>query len=269
MSKGEGPSDERLKHEANKQCDAELMLQLTAIGVSNDDDTFSKAAYSTFPINGKLQNLKLTDPNRDSIIFALLFPYGVQGWTNVMSKITQIIYKNQNLDLNNKDNEDYDEDNDNEDLDVSAQDIKKHFVSISDNCKFRLAAIEGFSVLHSSGKLFQEYILYAAISIISARLNLVQTHQKQLRVESYKGLRDYVDTIVQKEYCLSGDKKILPASFEGGVRSLSEYYHDSKMIMNFQGMSDLSVTFTANIHLKEITDLIGKIDPSDRPDIIC
>ncbi|KAA6372324.1 MAG: putative ATP-dependent DNA helicase PIF1, partial [Streblomastix strix] len=331
MSKGEGPSDERLKHEANKQCDPELMLQLSnwmaennpyaktfnsmeqkireeqenarqqnrvplqfelkfikkgtgltdkvfclpsaneiaAIGVPNDDDTFSEAAYSTFPINGKLQNLKLTDPNRDSMIFPLLFPYGVQGWTNGMPKITQIIYNNQNLDLNKMDNDDQDEDNDNEDLDIPAQDIQKHFVSLSEYYRFRLAAREGFSALHSSGKLFQEYILYAAISIISARLNWVQTHQKQLRVESYKGLRDYVDTIAQKENCLSGDKIILPASFEGGERSLSEHYHDSMTIMNFKGMADLFVTFTTNIHWKEITDLIGKIDPSDRPDIVC
>ncbi len=51
---------------------------------------------------------------------------------------------------------------------------------------------ELYSSIHLSKKLFHQYIVDSYIKIEAGRLNRIRNNQKQLRVESYQGLYDYI-----------------------------------------------------------------------------
>jgi hypothetical protein len=56
-----------------------------------------------------------------------------------------------------------------------------------------------FSLLHSSGKRFQQYVVDACVKTEGARLNYPRHNQKELRVEQYRGLLDAVEAKAENQ----------------------------------------------------------------------
>jgi len=44
------------------------------------------------------------------------------------------------------------------------------------------------------GRLFQQWLVDSYVKIEKDRLNYCKDHQKELRTETYQGLRDYIQT---------------------------------------------------------------------------
>ncbi len=75
----------------------------------------------------------------------------------------------------------------------------------------RIIRNKTFSLLHCARKLFLQYICDAYCRIEANRLNFIRKHQKELRVDLYKGLLDYIR---DNREGLIGRSTVLPSSFK-------------------------------------------------------
>ena len=103
----------------------------------------------------------------------------------------------------------------------------------------------------------------------SERLDYYRRHQKEMRVDLYRGLSDAYSR-GETDASTLGKKIILPSSFIGGSRYLAENYKDAMAICTWAGYPDIFLTFTCNPAWPEIKRFCSKmgLDPSDRPDIL-
>ncbi|XP_054744530.1 uncharacterized protein LOC129248947 [Anastrepha obliqua] len=111
---------------------------------------------------------------------------------------------------------------------------------------YRMAIREGFSLLHASGKLWQQYLVDQYVRIEGARLAFLRNHQHQLRVETYAGLHDYVMRQAELENARPGRIVVLPSSFPGSPRNMNMHYQDAMAIVRKHGKPSLFITFTSN-----------------------
>ena len=134
------------------------------------------------------------------------------------------------------------------------------------------------------GNLFQQFVVDAWASVEQSNLNWVKTHQKELRADVYSGLRDAVlgDNDNNINLAEHGRRFILPSSFSGGERHMTQLFQDAMAITRAYGKPDIFYTMTANPHCPEIQDqLLWEVPPapganhqrrrqhaSDRPDIV-
>ncbi|XP_070008699.1 uncharacterized protein [Nicotiana sylvestris] len=121
----------------------------------------------------------------------------------------------------------------------------------------------------SSGRLFQQFLVDGYTMIESSRLKFIRTHQKQLRVDSYKVLA-YAILHGDIDPSSQGKRIILPSSFTGGARYMVQNYQDAMAICKWAGYPDLFITFTCNPKWPEITRFVESrnLNPEDRPDIL-
>ena len=132
-------------------------------------------------------------------------------------------------------------------------------------------------------KLLHQYIVDAFVKIEANRINWIKTHQKELHVEQYKGLMDYVKNNTGVEAI--GRVTIMPSTFQvliiyffkiyfkfyikGSQRCMAQNYQDAMSIVRKFGKPDLFLTVTCNPHWREITaSLLHGQKPQDRPDIV-
>ncbi|GBN46553.1 hypothetical protein AVEN_271314-1 [Araneus ventricosus] len=131
----------------------------------------------------------------------------------------------------------------------------------------RLSQRNGFSILHSSGKLFQQYIVDAYVKTEGSRLHFLRQNQKDLRIELYRGLLDALECRAHNENILTGKLIIVPSSFQGSPRHMQQNYQDAMAMVRKFGKPDLCLTFTCNPSWSEILNsIIQRLE--DRPDII-
>ncbi|KAG2192304.1 hypothetical protein INT47_004424 [Mucor saturninus] len=102
--------------------------------------------------------------------------------------------------------------------------------------------------LHLYGKLFHHFI-------------------SSLRTELYRGLQDAIGHDDNDTSSL-GRKIILPSSFIGGPRHMSQSYQDDISIVRRFGKPDFFITFTCNPTWSEIqNELLYRQTAADRPDL--
>eukprot|EP00959_Pyramimonas_sp_CCMP1952_P155527 3253590-Pyramimonas_sp.AAC.1 len=64
-------------------------------------------------------------------------------------------------------------------------------------CTFRLMQREPYNTMeaelpHAAGRLFQQYIVDAFAKVVNTRLDWIVRNQRQLRMDSVRGLMDYL-----------------------------------------------------------------------------
>ncbi|OMP11284.1 DNA helicase PIF1, ATP-dependent [Corchorus olitorius] len=126
------------------------------------------------------------------------------------------------------------------------------------------------STLLRGGRLFQQFIVDAYAIIEEARLRYIREHQKTLRTEMFREVRDVV-AVEDLQGSRIGARIILPPSFIPGPRYLFKKYQDAMAICRFHGYPSLFITFTCNPKWPEITDALKAVKgqkPHDRPDIV-
>jgi hypothetical protein len=126
-------------------------------------------------------------------------------------------------------------------------------------------------MLYYCGRLSQQYIVDAFVKVEESRLLFIRHHQDKLRVETYRGLQDWMhhagNVGPASEHV--GRPVILPSSFTGGPRAMYQHYQDSMSIVRRFGRPDLFITFTCNPRWPEIVQCITAPQTrSERPDIV-
>ena len=122
--------------------------------------------------------------------------------------------------------------------------------------------------LHRFRRLFRQYVVDMYTKIEGGRLAWVRTHQKELRADQYKNVRDSLND-PNRDPSKCGKQYILPSSFQGSPRHMHEMYQDAMAIIRKRGKPDLFVTFTCNPKWREISDELNPGEQAnDRPDIV-
>ncbi|CAG8579322.1 24309_t:CDS:2, partial [Cetraspora pellucida] len=158
-----------------------------------------------------------------------------------------------------------DEDSDNE---LRQTQHRKH-VTIRDYAAYRLhicSPVNG--ILHHASRLFHQYVVNQYAKIEQNRLLWQRMNLHAIRAELYQGLADAVADDFQ-DLTNIGRRIILPSSFTGGSRYMSQCYQDAIAIMREFGKPSLFITVICNPHWPEIlAELYNNQTPNDRPDII-
>ncbi|RCV15873.1 hypothetical protein SETIT_3G093100v2 [Setaria italica] len=125
----------------------------------------------------------------DPLSYPLFFPRAELGWHSNIPRANTILeeLRNDNFDRNHSDN----------DPDSSG----------------KLPSI--FNPILHGGRLFQQFAVDTYIKIESFRLDFIWHHQKEIRVDLYKGLLDSIQEGEQKEDKV-GKRTVLASSFIGG-----------------------------------------------------
>jgi hypothetical protein len=132
-----------------------------------------------------------------------------------------------------------------------------------------LSVRKTFSSFLQAGKLSQQFIVDAYTKIEAQRLEYLRKNQKNLRVEQYQGLHDYIRGRSEGDNYQVGKAIILPSSFQGSPRNMAQNYQDAMAMVSRFGRPDLFVTFTCNPNWPEIRENLDYCRaPNERPDLV-
>jgi hypothetical protein len=152
-------------------------------------------------------------------------------------------------------------------LNCTASSYSTKYVTCCEYYSARLMRTDD-SHFHYFGRLYQQYIVDQYLKIEASKLRYIKHNQAKLRVELYKGL---VDAFNKSDANLeeTGQRLILPSSFNGGPRYMLNLFHDAMAIVKEFGKPDLFVTITCNPHWIEILNELGPHQTAqDIPDIV-
>ena len=125
--------------------------------------------------------------------------------------------------------------------------------------------------LFYDGKLFQQFVVDAQANCEQRKLNQTRTHQHTLRSELYQGLQDAAvhNRHDREDIGPLGCKLILPSSYVGSPRFMTQLFQDAMAICRHFHKPDLFLTMTANPKQPEIIySLFPGQTTTDRPDIV-
>ncbi|KAI5406569.1 uncharacterized protein LOC127079922 [Lathyrus oleraceus] len=124
------------------------------------------------------------------------------------------------------------------------------------------------SMLLNAGRLLQQYVVDNYVKIESGRLRWIKEHQSDIRSELYQGLHDALH-VGETNAENIGKRTILPSSFIGGRRDMTQRYEDDMAIVLNGGKPDTFLTMTCNPSWSEITsEILPFQTPQDRPDFL-
>ncbi|KAI5419900.1 hypothetical protein KIW84_043887 [Lathyrus oleraceus] len=124
------------------------------------------------------------------------------------------------------------------------------------------------SMLLNAGRLLQQYVVDNYVKIESGRLRWIKEHQSDIHSELYQGLHDALH-VGETNAENIGKRTILPSSFIGGRRDMTQCYEDGMAIVLNGGKPDIFLTMTCNPSWSEITsELFPFQTPQDRPDLL-
>ena len=96
------------------------------------------------------------------------------------------------------------------------------------------------------GRLYHEYIVVNYAKIESGRLNSLNSNQKLIRSELYKGVHEAIRADSNATTSDIGKPTILPSSFSGGPRKMEQLFQDAMECIRIYGKPDLFIIFTIN-----------------------
>ncbi|CAK8574132.1 unnamed protein product [Lathyrus sativus] len=123
-------------------------------------------------------------------------------------------------------------------------------------------------VLLKSGRLLQQYAVDNYVKIETGRLRWIRRNQNNIRSEVYQGLQDALHD-GENNADNVGQRTILPSSFIGSKRDMTQRYQDGMAIVLNDGKPYIFLTMTCNPSWIEITSELGiHQTPQDRPDLL-
>eukprot|EP00794_Sanderia_malayensis_P001005 gene1005-biopygen251 len=120
--------------------------------------------------DGYLIGIKATNPAADPLTYSLLLPFGEHGWGTAIATRPGVHTR----------------------IPADQAERCQTTVTASQFYTYRIQIREHFSALHLSRLLFQQYLVDAFNKVEGSDLTYIRKHQKDLRVESYKGLMDHL-----------------------------------------------------------------------------
>ncbi|XP_052112761.1 uncharacterized protein LOC107472399, partial [Arachis duranensis] len=124
------------------------------------------------------------------------------------------------------------------------------------------------STVLQAGRLLQQYVVDNYVKIETGKLRWVRNRQKKLRAELYQGLQDALHTGETNVENVGRKRTILPSSFIGSRRDMTQRYEDGMAIVLKEGKPDIFLTMTCNPSWTEITSELNPVQtPQDRRDL--
>ena len=143
-----------------------------------------------YPRNQHLRKISILSHALDPMTYPIFFPRGDPGWDTEM-------------------------------LHNPARRSKKRIrLTMREFYNHRFAVRPSFSPIHHGRKLFQQYAVDAYCKIEGQRLDFIRGNQDELRVESYKGLLDHLNSVADASGRQVGSCVILPSTFPGSPRAM-------------------------------------------------
>ena len=146
----------------------------------------------------------------------------------------------------------------------------RKFVTFLQHAKYRIHPRVGYEIFLYAGKLGHQYYCDLYSRILAYQLNYVKTHQKELRVELYSGLRDHLVQSAHQANKKIGTLMILPSSFLGTPRNMHQNFLDAMAVVAETSKPDFFLTMTCNPLWPEIRSALRPTqEPWEVPGIIC
>ncbi|XP_058746222.1 uncharacterized protein LOC131619101 [Vicia villosa] len=208
--------------------------QVAAIIVGGDTESMAYGRdINVIRHDGNLKKVQETKGYYDPLQYPILFPFGTHGW------------------------------------DVNTANCNGRRVSCRAYYSYMLQIRPSDqSMLLNAGRLLQQYIVDNYVKIESGRLRWIREHQSNIRAEVYQGLQDALH-VGETNAENIGKRTILPSSFIGGRRDMTQRYEDGMAIVLNSGKPDIFLTMTCNPSWCEITsELLPFQTPQDRPDLL-
>jgi hypothetical protein len=217
---------------------------------------------------GGLQRISELHATYMPMSYALMFPYGEDGW-HPSIPVSHVVDSEptNGEELANE----FDGDNDSEGGEPNSTRGKRgrRTITMNDYYAFHLQERdnEAYTILRC-GRLMQQYIVDAYAAIEHSRLNYLRRNQKKLRADLYQGLQDALEA-GDTDTTTLGRKIVLPSSFTGGPRFMVQLYQDAMAICRSFGLPSYFITFTCNPNWPEIqAELLPRQIATDRPDLV-
>jgi hypothetical protein len=136
-----------------------------------------------------------------------------------------------------------------------------------------------FDPMFYARRLFQQYAVDAFSKVEENELNWLRSKEGQatLRAETYSKLNEYVNAQAEERGLRPGKPIVMPSTFAGSARHMSQEYMDAMTIVNKTGNNGLDafITITANPQWEEVISSLPRNEhgtllqqPIDRPDIV-
>ncbi|XP_050897527.1 uncharacterized protein LOC127104385 [Lathyrus oleraceus] len=208
--------------------------QVATIIVGCDADSMDYGRdINVIRCDGNLKKVQETKGYYDPLQYPVLFPFGTHGWD-----INTINCNGRR---------------------VSCRAYYSYMLQIRPNDQ---------SMLLNAGRLLQQYVVDNYVKIESGRLRWIKEHQSDIRSELYQGLHDALH-VGETNAENIGKRTILPSSFIGRRRDMTQRYEDGMAIVLNGGKPDIFLTMTCNPSWSEITSkLLPFQTPQDRPDLL-
>ncbi|KAF0748275.1 hypothetical protein AaE_007399, partial [Aphanomyces astaci] len=174
------------------------------------------------PRYGHFQRVSEVASMYDPLQYPLLFPLGESGWEMDMSQ---------------------------DPVDDSSKRMSIHQYS-----NYKLYQRLAFSPLHMAGKLGLQYWTDQFCRIETNRLRWFAENQKTVRSDMYEHVQDAIAG--EHDATRIGQRIILPSSYTGGDRHMTQNYQDTMSVVRKFGKPDLFITMTCNPNWKEIQDAL-------------
>lgn len=122
-----------------------------------------------------------------------------------------------------------------------------------------------FSPFVNARRLTQQFFVDAYLTVERSRIKWIRLNQDVIKADLYQGLKDTFEA----DQSAIGRRVILPSTFAGSPRQMSQLYHDAIALVREYGYPSLFITMTANPAWPEIAACLmyGQV-ASDRPDIV-
>ncbi|CAI9296553.1 unnamed protein product [Lactuca saligna] len=204
--------------------------------VCGDDVTNAVYDIVVYSKSGSPRRVSKLHPTYMPLQYPLLFPYGEEGWSPSLH-----LHIKANKRLTNN-------------MYYSYQINERHT----------------YSLILRAHRLFHQYLVDAYTCIERSRLDFIEHHQQQLRIEYISGVYEALSR-GDSDSQVIGKRVFLPATFVRGPRYMYKHYQDALSICKVHGKPQYFITFTCNVKWPEYRrymDAIGQRDIQNRPDII-
>ena len=128
--------------------------EVAAVFIGEDGAPPANRDIVVYPRDRQPERISYMSSHADPMCYPVLFPRGDMGWHNGMQHV---------------------------------EEHRTARLTMQQFYGYRLAVRDSFSPIHSSGKLFQQYLVDAYVKTEGCRLHFIRSNQRQLRVDLYSG----------------------------------------------------------------------------------
>lgn len=219
---------------------------------------------------GPLYRISDLHPAYAPLQYPLLFPRGENGWhpdmvlhESIRQRETRLRHAQQHREKRNQRGLNNPQ--------PTRETTESRRLTLCRYVSFRIHSRPGeFNILLHGGRLFTRYMVDMFASLDQSQLRFLEDNQPKIRAAHFSGLEDaMMDDGDNADLHELGQRIILPSSYIGGPRHMTQRFQDAMTIARYFRKVDIFLTMTTNPCWKEIVDeLLPGQTAYDRPDLV-